>query len=81
MVVGYHHFWKHPYRVVVSKIFIFTQKIGEMIQSDYRIFFKWVGEKPPTSNVLLFFIMVKLLMVQISGDHQLVDMVKIAHYF
>ena len=25
---------------------------GEMIQSDLRIFFKWVGEKPPTRNDL-----------------------------
>ena len=34
-----------------SNIFgIFTPKIGEMIQIDFkRIFFKWVGEKPPTS--------------------------------
>jgi len=27
--------------------YFFTPKIGEMIQFDYRIFFKWVGEKPP----------------------------------
>ena len=29
--------------------FIFTPTTWEMIQFDYIIFFKWVGEKPPTS--------------------------------
>jgi len=34
-----------------SNIFgVFTGKIGEMIQFDFRILFKWVGEKPPTSE-------------------------------
>ena len=33
--------------MVVSNIFMFT--LGEMIQFDLRIFFRWVGEKPPTS--------------------------------
>ena len=28
---------------------VFTPKIGEMIQFDLRIFFTWVGEKPPPS--------------------------------
>ena len=27
---------------------IFTPNLGEMIQFDLRILFKWVGEKPPT---------------------------------
>ena len=31
------------------KYFFFTPKIGEMIQFDLRIFFRGVGEKPPTS--------------------------------
>ena len=32
--------------------FLFSPRIlGEMIQFDLRIFFKWVGEKPPTSLV------------------------------
>ena len=34
--------------VVVSNMFIFRP--GEMIQFDVRIFFRWVGEKPPTSS-------------------------------
>ena len=35
--------------------FIFTPIPGEMIQFDLRIFFKWVGEKPPTRySVWLF---------------------------
>ena len=29
---------------------IFTPNLGEMIQFDLRILFKWVGEKPPTSD-------------------------------
>ena len=28
--------------------FLFTPKIGEMIQFDLRIFFRWLGEKPPS---------------------------------
>ena len=36
--------------MVVSTIFfVFTPWVGEMIQFDLRIFFRWVGEKPPTS--------------------------------
>ena len=27
---------------------MFTPKLGEMIPFDLRIFFRWVGEKPPT---------------------------------
>ena len=35
----------------VFKSFLFvTPKIGEMIQFDLRIFFRWVGEKPPPRN-------------------------------
>ena len=30
-------------------VFMFTPKIGEIIQFDLRIFLKWVGEKTPTS--------------------------------
>ena len=30
-----------------KKNYFFTPKIVEMIQFDYRRFFKWVGEKPP----------------------------------
>ena len=30
--------------------FIFTLKIGEDFQFDLRIFFRWVGKKPPTKN-------------------------------
>ena len=39
-------------RWVATRIFLeFSPgKIGEMIQFDFRIFFKWVGEKPPTSE-------------------------------
>ena len=29
-------------------LFLFTPKIGEMIQFDLRIFFRWLGEKPPS---------------------------------
>ena len=36
---------------VATQIFcIFIPNPGEMIQFDLRIFFKWVGEKPPTST-------------------------------
>ena len=31
------------------KHFLFSSLPGEMIQFDEFIFFKWVGEKPPTS--------------------------------
>ena len=36
-------------------LFIFTPKIGEMINFDLRIFFKWVGKQPPASCCLTFF--------------------------
>ena len=31
---------------------IFTPNPGEMIQFDFRIFFKWVGSKPPTIGTI-----------------------------
>ena len=38
--------------VVATQIFfVFTPKIGEDDSLfDFRIFFRWVGEKPPTRN-------------------------------
>ena len=32
--------------------FSFSSLPREMIQFDFRIFFKWVGEKPPTSSII-----------------------------
>ena len=41
--------------VVVSNMFIFTpnQKGFHSLQFDVRRFFRWVGEKPPTSQCIL----------------------------
>ena len=39
--------------VVATEIFFFEfspRKIGEIIEFDLRMFFNWVGEKPPTSE-------------------------------
>ena len=81
MIWGYHYFWKHPHRVVVTKICIFSQIFFlEMIQSDESIFFsKWVGEKPPTSKCFVVFYHGKT----VDGSEirrSPVDRVKRAHY-
>ncbi len=47
----YPYFWKHPSRWWPTQRFLgefSPRKWGEMIQFDLRIFFKWVGGKPPT---------------------------------
>jgi len=39
----------------LKHLFMFTPIPGEMIQFDLRIFFRWVGEKPPDDQLLFFF--------------------------
>ena len=39
---------------IISGWWLFSpREIGEMIQFDYIIFFKWVETQPPTRNMIL----------------------------